>query len=193
MKNGKIGLMIAAVAAAFAFTSPAHALVTQFYSVTCTGPNTDITCVFDASAFGNLFISAQAADLNVSGSNITASATSTPGLFGTVGATITASVGSQQVDSVGTFNVTTDLHASPGPPKADTITIEVKGTNLVVDQTLFAAHICLNGETTTNAGSCTSTFFTNVPAPIVGAGLPGLVMACGGLVALARRRQQKIV
>jgi hypothetical protein len=30
-----------------------------------------------------------------------------------------------------------------------------------------------------------------VPAPLAGAGLPGLVMACGGLVALARRRRQK--
>jgi hypothetical protein len=33
----------------------------------------------------------------------------------------------------------------------------------------------------------------NVPAPAVGAGLPGLVMACGGLIALARRRRQKVV
>ena len=31
-----------------------------------------------------------------------------------------------------------------------------------------------------------------VPGPIVGAGLPGLVIACSGLVALARRRRQKI-
>jgi hypothetical protein len=41
------------------------------------------------------------------------------------------------------------------------------------------------------ASSISNTGFASVPGPVIGAGWPGLVMASGALVALARRRRQK--
>jgi hypothetical protein len=41
-------------------------------------------------------------------------------------------------------------------------------------------------------GNVNGTTAVSVPAPVIGAGLPGLIAACGGLIALGRRRRQKL-
>jgi hypothetical protein len=52
------------------------------------------------------------------------------------------------------------------------------GSDIVGTGPMFNAAFSLNGVT--------------VPGPIAGAGLPGLIAACGGLVALARRRRKLV-
>jgi hypothetical protein len=55
---------------------------------------------------------------------------------------------------------------------------------------IFGLHLC--DATMGNAPCGSITVTSDVPGPVVGAGLPGLVAACVGLIALARRRRQQI-
>jgi hypothetical protein len=191
MKIGKIGLMSAVAAAAFAFTSPARAdTFPPFFTASCSGGGLSLSCTFNALS-GFLFVDSQAADINLSGTVTSASETFSGGSGAVTASAITFN-SPQQVDGFGKFNFTDDLKSGPGGnPTVSTITFSILGTGLGLlpnaEGNVFAAHIC---EISTGS-ACASTFF--VPGPIVGAGLPGLVMACGGLVVLARRRRQKIV
>jgi hypothetical protein len=58
---------------------------------------------------------------------------------------------------------------------------------------MFVADILCGATQTGCTAGLTGPVDVPVPGPVLGAGLPGLVMACAGLVGLARRRRQKIV
>jgi hypothetical protein len=57
---------------------------------------------------------------------------------------------------------------------------------------IFVADILCGATQTGCTQGLTGPVDVSIPGPVVGAGLPGLVLACGGLLGLARRRRQKI-
>ena len=102
-----------------------------------------------------------------------------PGIGGLIGVTETLSNG-----------VKLEVRDPPGPQVATATFAPVGSLSVLKDQFTYG------GTAVAPFGISTVSALTNafsVPGPIVGAGLPGLMAACGGLLALARRRRKLVV
>ena len=201
----------AAQADTFTFTS-CHltggcGTVTNFGTVTLTQSGTSVTFdvvlnsgnkfVETGSGGGNLF------DFNdtVAGSTVTG-ATST--LNGTTTSLSVSGLTNQtpfQADGTGFFTASifcTTASACNGGSTPNINDLHFTVTNATIAQlttanalgNIFVADILCGQTGCTGLTGPIDVSSVPVPGPIVGAGLPGLVMACGGLIGFARRRRR---
>jgi hypothetical protein len=93
-----------------------------------------------------------------------------------------------------TENLTSNGNPTP-PTTLATIQLSLPGiTSQTVSYTPQSSLAAIKDQFTAAVGSTSSVInaFSLVPAPIVGAGLPGLMAACGLLVLGRRRRRQRV-
>jgi hypothetical protein len=102
-----------------------------------------------------------------------------------------------QFDGFGSFEYAVLVNAQGGGSGiTGPLSFDLSGTSLTLaslEQNSSGAFFVVDVRGTNGNTGLVDASVRNVPGPIVGAGLPGLVIACGGLLALARRRRQKIV
>jgi hypothetical protein len=185
-------------------------------AVTGTGPyvsvivdrtsTTTATITFNSlnnGGFEYLMGATGAADVNVNATSFTESALTGSNSFAGFTPGPLTNGGSGNVDGFGVFNQTNDsfdgfTHSSTQISFTLTNnsgTWANASSVLVQNASGFsaAAHVFGCANPCTVGEGATFTGFVAVPGPTVGAGLPALVMACGGLLVLARRRREKIV
>jgi hypothetical protein len=101
-----------------------------------------------------------------------------------------------QFDGFGSFEYAVLRDVNGGGNGLPSLSFDLTGTNLTLaslqqnaDGVFFVVDV-FSG--TTGLTGLVDASIRNVPGPVAGAGLPAIVMAGGGLLALARRRRQKI-
>lgn len=152
---------------------------TNHFATTGTGGGIEASFAFSLAGFGTIAFS------------------SLPAIW----SALSTSAGSVHMDGGGFFQYGV-LFSNGGNTDGSTLDFHISATNLGLNTnnvTRVAADICTAAPNANN--NCPNPPFgltgvvvgttAPVPAPLVGAGLPGLIAACAGLLVFARRRRQR--
>jgi hypothetical protein len=204
---------LAVVAATAAFPSASHAIVFDFTSDHCTGTcgtppfgTVDVTqvganvhIVVDL-ANGVSWAQTGAADFQLFKFNATGVVVGDISVTQTfAGQTLQANTGAFNGDGTGAFSFGISCNTCGNGNLGITSNLVFSVANATIaDLTavnnlgnIFVADV-FSGQTG-NTGPVDASTPRAVPGPIAGAGIPGLVVACGGLLALVRRRRKIVV
>lgn len=107
------------------------------------------------------------------------------------GATLSLATYLSTNNDIANANLASDILLA-GPQTFTTLTTAVDATSATVGSGPYSIIAMYEIIAPTANSGANATIDVSVPGPIVGAGFPGLLAACGGLMALARRRRRQV-